>query len=159
MDTLDIESRKKLMSKIKNKNTKPEIIVRSLLHKLGFRYRLHRSDLPGKPDIVLQKYKAVILVHGCFWHSHENCNKAKRPTSNVKFWQNKLDKNKYRDNVNESLLLELGWSVFVVWECQTTDLDSLATRLITFLANTKNESPISKQKQCMHPENPRPARK
>lgn len=105
------------MSSVKSKNTKPEICVRSLLHKAGFRFRLFRKDLPGSPDIVLPKFGTVIFVHGCFWHGH-SCPKGRRPNSNQKFWNEKLNKNLCRDTSNYASLKALGWKVIVVWECE-----------------------------------------
>ena len=104
------------MSSVKTKNTKPEILVRSILHKSGLHFRLHRKDLPGSPDIVLPKYKTAIFVHGCFWHGHD-CPKGCRPASNQEFWNEKLDKNIERDKANYISLQSLGWSVKVIWEC------------------------------------------
>ena len=92
--------------------------MRKSLHALGFRYRLHRKDLPGKPDIVLPKHKAVVFVHGCFWHSHEGCKRAARPTTNRTFWDRKLDRNAERDRKHHQALMALGWNVLVVWECE-----------------------------------------
>lgn len=121
MDTLSTEERSKLMSRIRGKNTKPELLVRSWLHRHGFRFRLHRKDLPGKPDIVLPKYKAVILVHGCFWHQHMGCRNATMPKTNRDFWEKKLSGNTARDNRACLLLKDLGFSVIVVWECEVLD--------------------------------------
>ena len=121
------------MSRISGKNTKPELIVRSLLHNMGYRFRLHRNDLPGKPDITLPKYKKIIFVHGCFWHSHTNCPRAKRPTTNIKFWREKLDKNLERDKACLNKLKESGWNVLVVWTCEVKDTDKLKNKLISFL--------------------------
>ena len=105
------------MSKIRGKNTKPEMIVRRYLHKKGFRYSLHRKDLPGRPDIVLSKHRAIINVNGCFWH-HHNCGNYKIPINNRKFWLNKLNNNQKRDRLNNQKLKKLGWCVYNVWECQ-----------------------------------------
>lgn len=129
MDILTPEQRSRHMAGIKNKDTKPEKTVRSLLHAMGFRFRLHRKDLPGRPDIVLPKHKTVIFVHGCFWHAHKNCRKATVPSSNTDFWRDKLAANKVRDQANIAKLQEMGWQVVVVWECQTKDMDALASRL------------------------------
>lgn len=118
MDKLTKEKRSWNMSRIKGKDTKPEIIVRSVLHKNGFRFRLNRKDLPGKPDIVLPKYKSVILVHGCFWHRHPRCKFAYNPKSRVKFWQNKFSENVERDRFVRKELRKMGWKVIVVWECE-----------------------------------------
>jgi len=106
------------MSKIKGKNTKPEMILRSELFKLEFRFRVHRNDLPGKPDIVLPKYNVIIFVHGCFWHFHQQCSEGRIPSTNSGFWRNKLQKNISRDDVNIKALTNDGWKVSVVWECE-----------------------------------------
>lgn len=108
-----------MMSGIRGKNTRPELLVRKILFAAGFRFRLHRRDLPGMPDIVLPKYRAAILVHGCFWHMHEGCRYAKLPSSNVRFWRKKLARNRERDQKNIDLLMDAGWRVLVVWECMT----------------------------------------
>src|SRR5918993_1434460 len=105
------------MAAIRHRNTKPEMVVRRLLHAAGFRFRLHRKDLPGTPDIVLPKYRAVILVNGCFWHGH-SCSKGTRPATNTEFWNDKLDKNLERDATKKEKLQELGWHVIIVWECE-----------------------------------------
>lgn len=123
------------MSRVKNKDTQPELRVRSLLHRLGYRFRLHRKDLPGKPDIVLPKYKSVVFVHGCFWHGHD-CSRGRRPTSNVEFWNSKLDKNIERDELNQEFLGQLGWRVLTVWECETRNVDTLAIKLVDFLTHS-----------------------
>lgn len=107
-----------MMSGIRSKNTKPELIVRSLLHRRGFRFRLHRKDLPGKPDIVLPRYKAVIFVHGCFWHGHE-CNFFHLPTTRTGFWMEKIQNNRERDLRQIENLRTMGWRTLVVWECAT----------------------------------------
>ncbi|QWO99433.1 DNA mismatch endonuclease Vsr [Akkermansia muciniphila] len=106
------------MSHVRNRDTRPEKIIRSILHKSGFRFRIQRKDLPGKPDIVLPKYKTIIFVHGCFWHQHEGCKKALPPKSNVSFWLEKFRKNKERDRKVIRTLQESGWKVIVVWQCE-----------------------------------------
>jgi len=117
------------MSQIKSGDTKPEKIVRSLLHRKGYRFRLHKKNLPGKPDIVLPRYKKIIFVHGCFWHRHEECRYAYNPKSRVEFWQEKFKQNVIRDTkVREELLL-LGWDVYVVWECETKKFEVLEKKL------------------------------
>lgn len=118
MDILSKEKRSHIMSKIKGKDTKPEICVRKFLFSKGFRYRKNKTDLPGKPDIVLKKHNAIIMVNGCFWHGHANCAKFKMPKSNVDFWQTKILRNKERDMRNERDLSNLGWNVINVWECE-----------------------------------------
>lgn len=112
----------------KSKDTKPEILVRKLLHALGYRFRLCRKDLPGKPDIVLPKYRTVIFVHGCFWHQHAGCKAASRPSTNVEFWEKKFARNRERDARVEAELAALGWRVIVIWECEVKRV--LATRII-----------------------------
>ena len=107
-----------MMSKIRSKNTKPEIILRSALHQLGFRFRLHKSDLPGKPDIVLPKYNTVIFVNGCFWHYHKDCSEGRIPNTNTKFWREKLKRNEERDKKKQTTLKKKGWHVLIVWECE-----------------------------------------
>lgn len=111
------EKRHEIMQNVKTKNTAPEIKLRSLLHKNGFRFRVNRKDLPGKPDIVLPKYRAVIFVHGCFWHGHD-CPRGQRPQTNADFWNQKIDRNVIRDKSDVSLLESLGWRVLIVWECE-----------------------------------------
>ena len=112
------EQRSRNMSAIKSKNTKPEIAVRKLLHSMGYRFRLHRKDLPGSPDIVLPKYKTVIFVHGCFWHRHENCKYATTPKTRKEFWEKKFRENINRDNLNQANLALKGWKIIIIWECQ-----------------------------------------
>ena len=125
MDRISPEERSRIMSHIRSKDTKPEKRLRSLLHRLGFRFRLHRKDLPGTPDIVLPKYRTVIFVHGCFWQQHPGCKKATLPRSNVEFWKNKLEKNIERDKEVEKKLIETGWNVIVIWECEIKKTYSL----------------------------------
>lgn len=117
------------MQQVGRENTRPELAVRSLLHRLGYRFRLHSKKLPGSPDIVLSRHRTIILVNGCFWHGHRGCRRATRPTSNVNFWNQRLDRNICRDKVIVRRLRRLGWSVIVVWECQTNDLKKLESRL------------------------------
>ena len=128
------------MSCVKGKDTKPELTVRSLLHDMGYRFRLHRSDLPGKPDITLPKHKKVIFVHGCFWHGHVGCPRSKRPTTNEKFWHEKLDKNTQRDERNMNDLKNIGWEVLVVWTCEVNDIPELKNKLLTFLEDREKRA-------------------
>lgn len=121
------------------KNTKPELIVRSLLHNMGYRFRLHRNDLPGKPDITLPKHKKIILVHGCFWHSHIDCPRAKRPATNKKFWGEKIDKNMERDRVTVHNLIQSGWDVLTVWTCEVDSTEELRNKLLSFLEGHKEK--------------------
>jgi len=129
VDTLTPEKRSWNMSRIRSGNTKPEMVVRSLLHQMGYRFRLHRKDLPGKPDIVLPKYKTVIFVHGCFWHRHEGCKYAYNTKSRVKFWQKKFKENIERDKKNQKELSDSGWNIILIWECETKNIEMLAERL------------------------------
>ncbi|MBU6958006.1 DNA mismatch endonuclease Vsr [Pseudomonas sp. CVAP len=117
-DFLSPKERSERMARIKGSNTRPEIALRKVLHSLGFRYRLDGAGLPGKPDLVFPRYKAVVFVHGCFWHRHVNCNIATTPKSNTAFWVEKFEKNVARDNRVIGLLKTAGWRVFVAWECQ-----------------------------------------
>ncbi|TBW48521.1 DNA mismatch endonuclease Vsr [Marinobacter halodurans] len=116
-----------------HKDTGPEIRVRKLLHSLGYRFRLHRTDLPGKPDIVLPKSKLVIFVNGCFWHQHPGCPKASIPKTNIEFWKSKFQANRKRDIKNQIQLTEQGWQVVVIWECQTSDKEKLTKLLELYL--------------------------
>lgn len=123
------------MSRIRGKNTKPEVGVRSILHKMGYRFRLHGRRLPGTPDIVLAKYQTVVFVHGCFWHRHKGCEFAYTPKSRVKFWEGKFASNVERDTRHQTELVNLGWDVITVWECELRQPDELAQRLDEHLAN------------------------
>ena len=118
------------MSRIRAKNTRPEMFIRRLVHGMGYRYRLHRRDLPGTPDLVFPRRGKVIFMHGCFWHLHEDaqCKLARIPKSNIEFWKPKLQGNRKRDKLNQARLRELGWDVLVVWECQTRKKDQDAVR-------------------------------
>ena len=127
MDTVSKEKRSSIMSQVHSINTKPEMLIRSFLHKKGFRFRLHVKTLPGHPDIVLPKYKVVIEVRGCFWHHHRGCKKATIPLSNTTFWIEKFNRNVARDRKNEIMLKKLGWKVIVVWECKIRQPRFLAT--------------------------------
>jgi len=116
------------MSQIRAKNTKPEIAVRSILHRMGFRYRLHVRALPGCPDIVLPRWRSVVLVHGCFWHRHVGCNQAYTPKTRKKFWLTKFEGNLDRDKKNQAALRAAGWKLIVVWECEVRDKEQLIRR-------------------------------
>lgn len=117
VDKVDTETRSRMMANVKSKNTKPELKVRSLLHRKGLRFRLHGKDLPGKPDIILPKFKAVIFVNGCFWHGHKNCKLSKLPTTRIEFWQNKINKNQLNDEKNIEKLIKNKWRVCILWGC------------------------------------------
>nr|WP_183697045.1 very short patch repair endonuclease [Alloprevotella rava] len=118
MDIWNKEKRSECMSRIRSKNTKPELALRKALFARGFRYRVNDKKLPGKPDIVLPKYKTVIFIHGCFWHGHEDCKYAYIPKTNTRFWIDKITSNAERDKVNAEKLTALGWNVLTVWECE-----------------------------------------
>ena len=135
MDIYSPTKRSQLMAKVGSRNTKPELRVRSTIHKLGFRFRVNRAALPGRPDIVLPRHKKVIFVHGCFWHQHVECAKARRPRTNVAFWDAKLDANVKRDGVTQQRLTDLGWEVMVVWECEARNKVALIPKLTGFLAH------------------------
>ena len=113
------------MSRIRGKNTKPELVVRSLLHRMGYRFRLHGKKLAGRPDIVLPKYRTVVFVHGCFWHRHRGCKNCTTPTNNRSFWVAKLEGNAARDRLNRRALVRLGWRVVLIWECEVGKPESL----------------------------------
>lgn len=132
VDNRTSESRSALMSRIGGKNTAPEMTVRRLLHQLGYRYRLHRRDLPGVPDIVFPSRGKVIFVNGCFWHAH-GCKIGRLPKSKLEFWIPKLDRNRSRDSRNRKSLRSQGWGVLTVWQCQTKSLNSMKQRIISFL--------------------------
>jgi DNA mismatch endonuclease, patch repair protein len=133
VDVLTKKQRSYNMSQIRDKNTRPEIIVRSLVHRMGYRYTLHRKDLAGKPDIVLTRHKKIIFIHGCFWHMHK-CKYGKvKPATNSEFWRVKRESNVARDKRNMRQLHRDGWKVLVIWECQTKDREKLKTKLEKFL--------------------------
>lgn len=133
MDRLTPEHRSWLMSRVKGRDTTPERVVRSMLHKMGYRFRLNRKDLPGKPDIVFPSRKKIVFVHGCFWHAH-GCRIGRPPKTKRKFWNAKFVANRARDERNSEQLCALGWDVFVVWQCELKDLPKLETRIVDFLA-------------------------
>jgi DNA mismatch endonuclease (patch repair protein) len=132
MDVHTPEQRSRNMAAIKYKNTKPEMVVRRLLHSMGYRFRLHRSDLPGKPDIVLPKYHKVIFVHGCFWHMHDCEFGRVVPKTNAEFWQAKRQGNTARDEQKANELQRSGWEFLVVWECELKDLAGLKKKMAIF---------------------------
>ncbi len=129
MDKLDARRRSDNMRRIGSRDTSPELAVRSCLHRLGFRFRLHRKDLPGSPDIVLPSRHTAIFVHGCFWHQHEGCRDGRVPSSRKEYWEPKLSRNTARDTASVQRLEALGWSVLTVWECETSDMAAVADRL------------------------------
>ena len=137
-DIFSSQKRSDIMSKISGKNTKPEILVRKFLFSKGFRYRINVKTLPGKPDIVLPKYKTVIFINGCFWHGH-NCKKGKLPSSNIDFWKEKISNNKSRDDKNSDLLVKLGWKVIIIWQCEISKIDNRIKILNKLLEDIKQQ--------------------
>lgn len=132
-DVYPIEKRSWIMSRVKRRDTQPEVLARSLVHRMGFRFRIHRRELPGNPDIVLPRHKKLIFIHGCFWHGHTGCSRSKRPTTNKNFWNNKLNSNIKRDRKNYKELQRIGWKVLVVWGCETKSSELLLRKLERFL--------------------------
>ena len=127
------QTRSAIMSKIRSKDTKPEMVVRRLVHGMGYRYRLHRKDLPGKPDLVFPKRKKIIFVHGCFWHRH-NCKAGlKQPKSNLEYWLPKLERNAIRDKEHQKQLINMGWKILVIWECKLQDKKCISEMVKSFL--------------------------
>lgn len=140
VDTLTPKERSERMSRIRSKDTKPEMKLRRLVHGMGYRYRLHVSSLPGKPDLVFPGKRAIIFVHGCFWHRHPDphCKLARLPKSRLDFWLEKLEANRMRDMRDQRRLHELGWRVLVVWECEIQDAESLRHAVRAFLDKNTN---------------------
>ena len=133
-DVFSKEMRSRIMSQIHSRDTRPEMIVRSMVHRLGYRFRLHLRKLPGTPDLVLPRLQSVIFVHGCFWHGHPRCNRAVQPASNALFWRQKLAANRKRDKKSQLLLRKSGWRVCVVWQCELADKVRLRAKLADFLS-------------------------
>jgi DNA mismatch endonuclease (patch repair protein) len=132
-DIYSPEKRSEIMGRVKGRDTKPELVVRSLIHRMGFRFRLYASRLPGRPDIILPRHKKVVFVHGCFWHQHPNCSRAKLPQTRAEWWLSKLSRNRQRDAEIQEQLQEQGWKVLVVWQCQLRDSRALNALLRKFL--------------------------
>ncbi len=135
MDTLSPIERSERMGRVRGKDTKPEMVVRSIAHRMGYRFRLHRRDLPGRPDLVFPRHRAAIFVHGCFWHRHPDpsCRLARLPKSRLSFWRPKLEHNRERDLRNQSGLAQQGWRILVLWECEIRDRERTAERIRLFL--------------------------
>jgi DNA mismatch endonuclease, patch repair protein len=144
LDTVSKSVRSRMMSAVKNRNTSPELRVRSLAHRLGYRFRLHGKDLPGRPDLVFRSRRKAVFVHGCFWHQHAapKCPGGRAPKSNLRYWAPKLAKNVMRDRRNLAALKALKWKALVVWECETRNEVRLAKRLIRFLGPRPEHSQI-----------------
>ncbi|WP_436914154.1 very short patch repair endonuclease [Acinetobacter schindleri] len=141
VDIVDPSTRSRMMAGIKGRNTKPELLIRHLLHRKGFRYRIHVKDLPGKPDIVLPKYRSVIFVHGCFWHGHQGCHLFRLPATRTEFWQEKILRNQTNDHRAVELLLASNWRVCIVWECSIRgarkDPEKVVNTIIDWLSGTE----------------------
>ncbi|HEO1831601.1 TPA: very short patch repair endonuclease [Acinetobacter baumannii] len=135
IDIVDTSTRSRIMASIKGRDTKPEILIRKLLHKRGFRFRLHVKELPGKPDVVLKKYKAVIFINGCFWHGHKDCHLFKLPATRTDFWEEKINKNQLNDTKTIKLLLDNDWRVCVVWECSVRGAKKDLNMVINSISN------------------------
>lgn len=133
VDTVTAKVRSRIMAQVKSKDTRPEMTVRRLLHGLGYRYRLHRTDLPGRPDLTFPSRRKVVFVNGCFWHNHANCAKVRVPSSNRTYWLAKLERNSNRDKRNLSLLERDGWTPMTIWECELHDLETVAKKVTAFL--------------------------
>lgn len=142
VDVVDRETRSKMMSNIRGRDTKPEMLVRRTLHAAGFRFRLHDRLMPGRPDIVLPKYRVAILVHGCFWHRHEGCRFCTTPATRPEFWHDKFASNVKRDARNLDLLVSSGWRVATIWECALRQKDSVewATTLTRWISETGDQT-------------------
>ena len=133
VDTISLAYRSEIMSRVRAKDTKPEMVVRRMLHAAGYRYRLHAHDLPGKPDLVFPARRKVVFINGCFWHRHRGCALARLPKSRIEFWTEKLERNRERDERNVAALRELGWEVLTVWECEVRNPATLMPRVVAFL--------------------------
>jgi len=147
MDKLTPAHRSWNMSRIRATNTAPERIVRSLLHRMGYRFRLHRKDLPGKPDIVLPRHNTIIFVHGCFWHQHKGCKYAYLPKTKQDFWIKKLNANADRDKSVIKRLKKSGWRILIIWECETKEIAALENTIRSFLKSATNSMPFETQKE------------
>jgi DNA mismatch endonuclease (patch repair protein) len=142
-DTHTPDARRRNMQRIRAANTSPEKVVRSVIHAMGFRFRLHRSDLPGRPDVILPRHKKIVFVNGCFWHLHKSCGRGRLPNSNRDYWAPKLRRNRERDAMNIRKLRAEGWKVKIIWECQVKERQQLRARLLRFLASPQGSGPWS----------------
>ena len=129
IDIVSKEQRSRNMSRIRGRDTRPELVVRRIAHRMGFRFRLYRKDLPGTPDLIFPKHRLAVFVHGCYWHRHNGCRFAYSPKSRVEFWTKKFEQNVERDSRNQTALRDLGWRVLVIWECETRDYGIVEDRL------------------------------
>jgi DNA mismatch endonuclease, patch repair protein len=136
-DPLTKQQRSLQMSLVKSRNTKPEILVRRMVWRLGYRYRLHSRDIPGRPDIVFRRLRKAIFVHGCFWHRHRGCDRTRTPKSRVRFWRQKFEENVVRDRSTYARLLRAGWKVLIIWECIAEEPEALEAQLRSFLGGVR----------------------
>ena len=134
-DRCSSEERSRIMARVRSKGTRPEMLVRHALHRLGYRYRLHRSDLSGKPDLAFPSRRKALFINGCFWHVHPGCPRARMPQNNQDYWVPKLERNRLRDSENLDALRNRGWEAMTVWECELRDLDSAVARIVSFLGD------------------------
>lgn len=137
VDFVSVEKRSNIMRGVRSKNTRPERVVRSLLHRRGFRFRLHNRELPGKPDVTLPRYRVALFVHGCFWHNHEACAAGRMPSSNVEYWQTKISRTKMRDREHAAGLAGMGWRVLTIWECELADEAQVTAKMEGFIKATQ----------------------
>lgn len=145
VDIVSKEKRASMMASVRQKNTRPEVLLRQALHRLGLRFRIHRRDLPGTPDIVLPSHRTVIFVHGCFWHRHEGCRRTTLPATKTAFWADKFSKNVERDRKVQKALITLNWRVVVIWECQLSTLGSASALAESFFRTLRRKSSRSKR--------------
>jgi DNA mismatch endonuclease (patch repair protein) len=145
VDRITQQTRSLIMSRVKAKNTTPELRVRKIAYALGYRFRIHRRDLPGTPDLVFPKLRLILFVHGCFWHRHNGCVRATTPRSNYDFWQKKLDRNVERDRQAVSDLAAMGWDARIIWECETKDAAMLATQLRELFESRLNDLHLKRE--------------
>ena len=141
MDNLDPARRSANMARVRGKDTGPELRVRRIAHRIGLRFRLHRKDLPGKPDLVFPKYRLAVFVHGCFWHRHPGCERASSPSTRIDFWAAKFAANVARDARQQEELARLGWNVLVVWQCDLKNQQAVATALVSAIKDSVVENP------------------
>ena len=145
-DIVDSKRRSELMAGVRGRDTAPELAVRRITHRMGLRFRLHRKDLPGRPDLVLPKHRLVVFVHGCFWHRHEGCRYAYIPKSRIAFWTKKFASNVARDTRQEAALMAFGWRVLVIWECESRHITEVERRLVTLIGG---EGPIPERENTL----------
>ena len=145
-DVFDSATRSRIMRQVRSEDTTPELKVRSLLHRLGFRFRLHRKDLPGKPDVVLPGRGVALFVHGCFFHAHDCPRALREPKTNAEYWRRKRERNAERDRKNVAALCELGWRPIVVWECELREMEKLERRLLREIGGKSKRAPAARKK-------------